>query len=71
VPGLIVDPLIARLCYKLLARDPNQRFATAREALTALDLIATDRAAADVALGIMDTAKAVAIVSLPPPPSRR
>jgi serine/threonine-protein kinase len=71
VPGLIVDPLLARVCYKLLARDPAQRFATAREALTALDLIATDRAAAGVALGIMDIEKAIAVVSLPPPPEPR
>jgi serine/threonine protein kinase len=68
---LVVDPLLARVAFKLLSRDPAQRFATAREALTVLDLIATDRAAAGLALGIMDATKAAAVVSLPPPPRTR
>ena len=68
---LLVDPLLERVCMKLLARDPAQRFATAREALTVLELLATDRAAAGLSLGIMDTAKASAIISLPMPPDPR
>ena len=74
VPGLIVDPLLERFCLKLMARVPDQRFGTARHALTVLDALETDRAAAGVMLGIIDIEKAVAVVSLPPPrpvPPRR
>ncbi len=68
VPGLIVDPLLERFCLKLMARVADDRFETAREALTVLDLIATDRAAAGLQLGIMDVEKALAVVSLPSHP---
>jgi serine/threonine-protein kinase len=71
-PGLIVDPLLETFCLKLMARVPDARFATARHALTVLELLATDPAAAKVKLGIMDTEKAISVVSLPePPPPRR
>jgi eukaryotic-like serine/threonine-protein kinase len=70
-PGLIVDPLLEAFCLKLMARVPDARFATARQALSTLDLIATDRSAAKVSLGIMDVEKAMSIVSLPPPPGSR
>jgi serine/threonine protein kinase len=71
VPGLIVDPLLEAFCRKLLARVPDARFATARQALTVLELLATDPAAAKVMLGFMDVEKALAVVSLPVLPSRR
>jgi serine/threonine protein kinase len=71
VPGLIVDVLLEAFCRKLLARVPDQRFATARAALTALDLIATDRGAAQVSLGIMDVEKAIDLISLPRPGAPR
>ena len=70
VPSLIVDPLLERFCHKLLARELDRRFQTAREALNVLKLIETEPAAAGVALGIMDVEKALAVVSLPPPPRR-
>jgi serine/threonine-protein kinase len=71
VPGLIVDPLLEAFCLKLLARVRDKRFQTARQALTVLDLISTDRAAAQIELGIMDIEKAASIVSLPMPPSSK
>jgi serine/threonine-protein kinase len=69
VPGLLVDPLLERFCFKLLARDPDKRFRTARHALTTLELLATDRAAAGLELGEMDTKKALELITLPPPPA--
>jgi serine/threonine-protein kinase len=71
VPGLLVDPLLEAFCRKLLARRQDDRFATARHALTVLELLATDPATAKVMLGIMDVEKAMAVVSLPNPPPRR
>ena len=69
-PGLIVDPLLERFCRKLVARDREARFGSARHALTVLDYLSTDRSAAAAALGIMDVERAMAVVSLPPPPSK-
>ena len=46
-------------------------FSSARHALMVLDMIAHDRASAGAALGIMDVEKALAVVSLPTPPSPR
>ena len=69
VPGLLVEPLLELYCKKLMARDLKKRFASARHALETLDLIAHgDHAAARIALGIMDVERALAVVSLPPPP---
>jgi serine/threonine-protein kinase len=69
VPGLLVDPLLERFCFKLLARDKDHRFRTARHALSTLDLIAKDRAAAGLELGEMDVKKALELISLPAPPA--
>jgi serine/threonine protein kinase len=71
VPGLLVDPLLERFCMKLFARHADQRFQTARHALKTLELIATDRAAAGLDLGEMDTKKALELISLPSLPSKR
>jgi serine/threonine protein kinase len=72
VPGLVVEPLLERFCRKLVTRDREKRFSSARHALIVLDMITNDRAAAGAALGIMDVEKALAVVSLPsPPPARR
>jgi serine/threonine protein kinase len=67
-PGLAIDPLLERFCFKLLSREPGNRFTTARQALTTLELISSDRGAAAVALGIMDTKRAMDVVWLPDPP---
>ena len=71
VPSLIVEPMLERLCRKLLARLPEWRFQSAREALNVLKLIETDPRSAGPFLGVMDVEKALAVVSLPPPPKRR
>ncbi|HUS33172.1 MAG TPA: serine/threonine-protein kinase [Kofleriaceae bacterium] len=68
VPGLLVDPLLERFCFKLIARHADQRFTSARHALKTLELLATDRAAAGLELGEMDVKKAMETISLPPPP---
>jgi serine/threonine-protein kinase len=67
VPDVLIDPLIERFCRKFLARRPDERFQTARQALDVLKLVQTDPVAAGPALGIMDVAKAIAVVSLPMP----
>jgi eukaryotic-like serine/threonine-protein kinase len=69
-PGIIVDPLLTRFCFKLLARRPDDRFATARQALTTLEQLATNRDDAGVTLGIMDTKRAMDVVWLPDVPKR-
>lgn len=71
VAHLRVDPLLERFCRKLVARKPDDRFATARHALSVLGLLETDRAAAGAALGIMDVERALATIALPAPPPRR
>jgi serine/threonine-protein kinase len=71
VPSIIVEPMLELYCRKLLQRQPEHRFQTAREALNVLKLIETDPRSAAPFLGIMDVEKAIAVVSLPPPPKRR
>ena len=58
------DPLVDAFMRKLAALDRDRRFASAHEAMRALELIDTDPAAAWTALGIMDVAKALATISL-------
>ncbi|HTL34992.1 MAG TPA: serine/threonine-protein kinase [Kofleriaceae bacterium] len=70
VPGLLVDPLLERFCFKLLGRRPEQRFRNARHALKTLELLGTDRAAAGLELGEMDVQKALDLISLHPPKTR-
>jgi serine/threonine protein kinase len=68
LPALPSVPDHARLLdafmRKLAARDRDRRVSSAREALTALELIDKDPEAAGVALGIMDVAKALATISI-------
>jgi serine/threonine protein kinase len=66
-----VDPVLEAFARKLMARRLTQRFQNAREALHVLELIEHDRPAAALALGFMDVATALSIVSLPDPPRRR
>ncbi|MCX5748528.1 MAG: serine/threonine-protein kinase [Proteobacteria bacterium] len=65
-----VDPLLERFARKLMARRLSERFASAYEVLETLALLERDRAAAALALGIMDVPRALALVALPPPPKR-
>ncbi|HWU89481.1 MAG TPA: serine/threonine-protein kinase [Kofleriaceae bacterium] len=69
--GVDVDPLLERFARKLMARQLEDRFSSARAALHALDLIERDPAAAGPVLGKMDLEKAASIVALPPPPAKR
>ena len=72
VPGLILaEPLLELFCKKLMSRDLAKRFTSARHALDVLKLIQTDPASARPALGVMDVERALAVVSLPPPPAKR
>jgi len=66
--GLDADPLLERFARKLMARQLEDRFSSARAALHALDLIERDPAAAGLVLGKMDLDKAASVVSLPAPP---
>jgi hypothetical protein len=64
-PGREVDPALELYARKLMARRPDNRFASAKAALEMLDLV--DRAPKDamLALGKMDVDKALAVISLP------
>jgi serine/threonine-protein kinase len=69
VPGLILaEPLLELFCRKLMSRDLPKRFSSARHALDVLKQIQTDPESARPALGLMDIKRAIAVVSLPPPP---
>ncbi len=60
-----LDPIVDRYLGKLVAREPDARFATAHDALVMLDLMHADPDAASLALGITDVARALATISLP------
>ena len=62
--------LLETFARKLMARKLEHRFASAREALAALELIASDPDEAALRLGIMDVARALAVVSLTDPSDR-
>jgi serine/threonine-protein kinase len=67
-PHVVVDPVLAAFMHKLIARKPLSRFATARIAYDLLTLFESDRLAAAAELGVIDVARALAVVSLPDPP---
>ncbi len=69
VPGLIVDPMHELFVRKLVNRERELRFTSARHALDVLALVLKDPEAAGPALGIMNVEKALAVVSLPDPPN--
>ena len=60
-----LDPLVDRYLKKLYARRADDRFASAHDALAVLELLAIDRDAAGLALGITDVARALEMISLP------
>jgi eukaryotic-like serine/threonine-protein kinase len=70
VPGVTVDPLLELFMRKLMARRLDRRFASAHAALEVLEQLERDPAAAQLALGRIDVAKALAVVSLPDPKPR-
>jgi serine/threonine-protein kinase len=65
VPDLLIDAMVERFCRKFLARNPEQRFQSARQALDVLKLLLHEPDAVGLALGIPDLEKAIAVVSLP------
>jgi len=69
--GAEVDPLLEQFTRKLMARELPVRFASARLALDALDLIEHDPETAGPALGQMNVARATSVVELPEPHRRR
>lgn len=69
-PQVVIDPVLEAYMRKLLARDPNARFATAHRALEVVEVYERDRLAAAGMLGIIDVERALDVVSLPPPPRR-
>jgi eukaryotic-like serine/threonine-protein kinase len=72
VPGIPPpDPLLELFARKLMARRLADRFPSAHAALQTLELIERDRDHALLALGQIDIAKALAVVSLPEPPKKR
>jgi serine/threonine protein kinase len=71
VPGIEVDALLELFARRLMARKLPERIASASDALRVLELIETDRAAAGLALGVMDVARAAGVIELPPLPRRR
>ncbi|MBV8759642.1 MAG: serine/threonine protein kinase [Deltaproteobacteria bacterium] len=52
VPGLVVDPLLETFTRTLMARRPDERFASAHDALRVLEMIDRDREAAAAMLGL-------------------
>ena len=62
-----LDRVLEAFMRKLLARTPSDRFATAHDCLQVLDLIVRDPDAAASALGVIDTERALAVISLPDP----
>ena len=65
-PTRDVDPLLEAFACKLMARRPEQRFASAAAALEVLELLDSDPAEARLRFGQIDVDKALAMISLPP-----
>ncbi len=59
------DPALEAYARKLMARRPDHRFASAREALDMLEIVERDPDDALLRLGKMDVARALAVISLP------
>jgi serine/threonine protein kinase len=64
-PDAAPDPVLELFLRRLAARDRNQRFASAREALEVLELVERDPDDAQVRLGRIDVQRALAVVCLP------
>jgi serine/threonine-protein kinase len=67
-PGVMVDPLLEALTHKLMAKKADDRPASAKDVRVLLDLIASDREAAALVLGVaLPEAPRLAQASVPPP----
>ena len=63
-PNVKVDRVLEAYMRHLIARSPDDRFPTARDARALLELYARDRLAAASLLGVIDVERALAIVTL-------
>jgi serine/threonine protein kinase len=66
-PGVVVDRVLEAFMAKLIARDPDQRFATAHAALGVIETFRRDPDTAAALLGVVDTDRAINVVWLPDP----
>jgi serine/threonine-protein kinase len=66
-PRVVIDPVLEAFMRKLLARDVNRRFSSARAALDVLGAYRRDRLLAAGMLGVIDVDRALAMISLPVP----
>ena len=64
-PNREVDPALELFARKLMARRPEARFQTAKEALAVLDVVERDPETALLLLGKMNVARALDVISLP------
>jgi eukaryotic-like serine/threonine-protein kinase len=64
-PDREVDPALELYARKLMARRPDHRFASAKDALDMLELVERAPGDAMLALGKMDVDRALAVISLP------
>ena len=62
-----IDRVLDAFMRRLLARSVVERFSTAHDALQLLELLERDRDAAATELGVIDTERALAVISLPFP----
>ncbi len=69
-PGVSIDRVLDAFMRRLLARDPDHRFATALTAYEVLQLLVHDRLAAATALSVIDVDRAMQVVWLPDVPQR-
>ena len=63
IPNL--DPVVAKFLHRLIARAPNERFASAKIASEILVLMESDPQEAAGRMGIIDVAKSLSMISLP------
>jgi serine/threonine-protein kinase len=64
-PHVVIDPVLEAFMRKLLARDLDRRFGSARAALDVLEAYRRDRLLAAAMLGVIDVDRALAMISLP------
>jgi serine/threonine-protein kinase len=66
-PHVAIDRVLEAFMRKLLARDLDRRFGSARAALDVLEAYRRDRLLAGAMLGVIDVDRALATISLPVP----
>ena len=66
-PRVVLDRVLEAFMRKLLARDVDRRFSSARAALDVLDAYRRNRLVAAGMLGVIDVDRALAMISLPMP----